>query len=724
MMERNSRMIIFFSLGMICFLTVSGITAEKSKPENILLITIDTLRADRLSCYDPQNVATPHIDSLAAESAVFKRAFAHNPLTLPSHANILLGTTPLQHGVSDNVDFIVTGGQLCLAEYLKERGFSTAAVIGATPLDSRFGLDQGFDVYDDDFTTPGSPKFTEGERRAEEAAAIARKWLTGRKGPWFLWMHLFDPHYAYEPPEPFLSEYKNRPYDGEVAYVDAVLGDFFAFLKKSGLYDRTLTILTSDHGESLGDHQEQTHGILAYNSTLWIPLILHFPGLKPLEIDQNVCHTDIFPTVCDILDIPVPSHLEGLSLLPVLRGKKIKERIIYFESLEPHLRMDWAPLRGIILKNEKFIESPVPELYDLGKDFHEKNNLASRSNLAPFRSLLSRHMETYAHVNPAEEARTVLDQSTRKRLESLGYAKNPVGPRKKNYGPEDDVKSLLPLHNRIVAAYRLRETGQADKGIARLEELIREDDRIDVAYSFLAKLYREKDREQKAVDVLQAGLKKHPYSYEILSLHSKVLIEAGRYAEVLKLLESRQLLQMQQDPLLWNHLGAALMNTGKSDEAVKAFQKALDIDAEYADVVFNLGSIYLARFIQTKSPEAREQAETYLTKTLQLDPRFAGAYNSLGVLFLQNGQVEQAVSNWEKAVELDPGLTKTYYYLGLAYYNLEDMAKAAGYLTRYKEAAYSRLNREERERLDRLLELVKNRKRGYPHENRARSGRG
>ncbi|MBN1274027.1 MAG: sulfatase-like hydrolase/transferase [Candidatus Aminicenantes bacterium] len=708
---------------MLCLLVIFVPASDETKPKNILLITIDTLRADRLSCYDSRHVPTPHIDRLAADGAVFKRAFAHNPLTLPSHTNILLGTTPLQHGVSDNVDFIVKKEQLSLAEFLKEKGFATAAVIGATPLDSRFGLDQGFDLYDDSFTEPGSPKFTEGERKAEEVAAIAQKWLAARDDPWFLWMHIFDPHYSYEPPEPFLSRYKNRPYDGEVAYVDSVLGDFFNFMKKAGLYDSTLIIFTADHGESLGEHEEQTHGILAYNSTLWIPLIIHCPGLKPLEIEQNVCHADIFPTVCGILGINPPSFLEGASLLPALRGKKLKDRTIYFESLEPHYRMDWAPLKGIILKNDKFIDSPVPELYDLGKDFNETANLASQINLSPFKNLLTKHMEKYSSHRAEEGARANLDRATLERLRSLGYVKNPAINRKKEYGPEDDVKSLLPLHNRIVAAYRLWEKGQIDKGIEMLEKLIKEDDRIDVAYSHLAKLYREKGLINDAITVLQNGQKNHPYSYEILSLHSKILIETGRYNESIQLLESKKLLQMGQDPLLWNHLGVALMNTGKTEKAVQAFEKALEIDPEYADVAYNLGSIYLARFLQTKSSDARKQAEQYLDKTLRLDSRHANGYNSRGVLFFQDGKIRQAVTNWEQAVKYDPKLFKTFYYLGVAYYNLGDMVKAAEDLMHYKDAAYSRLSPQEKERLDHLLELVKDGKRDYPHQNYSRSDR-
>ena len=217
----------------------------------------------------------------------------------------------------------------------------------------------------------------------------ALAWLGERKAPWFLWVHCFDPHQRYEPPEPFLSRFKDNPYNGEVAYVDSALGRLFDGLRRKGWEDDTIVILTGDHGESLGEHGESTHGYFAYNSTLWIPLIIAAPGTKAGESRETVCHVDIFPTVCDLLGVAKPRSLQGVSLLPALKGKTLASREIYFESLYPHFSRGWAPLRGIISGRQKYFDSPIPELYDIDKDFGELDDLAGRQDLGPFSAALS-----------------------------------------------------------------------------------------------------------------------------------------------------------------------------------------------------------------------------------------------------------------------------------------------------------------------------------------------
>ena len=254
---------------------------------NLLLITIDTLRADRLGCYGGRIVKTPSIDGLAARGVLFERAFSHAPLTLPAHASILLGLLPPVHGVHDNSNFRVPDELLTLAEWLKGRGYETGAVVGAFPLDSRFGLTRGFDVYDDNYGSQGADRSrvrrTEGRGRRGPGAGLDRR----EEGPWFLWVHCFDPHQTYQPPEPFLTQYKDFPYDGEVAYVDSELGSLFAGLKEPSGQEKTVIVLTADHGESLGDHGETTHGYFAYNATLHVPLIIASPGLKPGRVRRT-----------------------------------------------------------------------------------------------------------------------------------------------------------------------------------------------------------------------------------------------------------------------------------------------------------------------------------------------------------------------------------------------------------------------------------------------------
>jgi len=350
-MKHLKKIFLFFLLTHvlgIAFVPLGGASPNK-KPLNVLLITIDTLRPDRLSCYSEKHIRTPQIDSLAEKGALFLKAFAHTPTTLPSHTNILLGTTPLYHGVHDNQNFIVRDEFLTLAEHLKSSGYATGAFVGAFPLDSRFGLTQGFDVYDDNYGSKNYQEFSYVERPAEVVIQNALEWLEVQEKPWFLWIHCFDPHQQYNPPEPFKTRYLDAPYNGEVAYVDHELGKVFSYLKNNGLKDKTVIIFTGDHGESLGQHGESTHGYFAYNSTLWIPLIINSPGMKSVVVDKHVCHVDIYPTVCDILNIPTPDFCQGISLEPALRGKKTKNldsRAIYFESLYPYYNRGWAPSPG------------------------------------------------------------------------------------------------------------------------------------------------------------------------------------------------------------------------------------------------------------------------------------------------------------------------------------------------------------------------------------------
>ncbi|MCK4337509.1 MAG: sulfatase, partial [Candidatus Aminicenantes bacterium] len=337
--NRSVHSILFLCIFLSAALFASPSSLKKNPDKgrlNVLLISIDTLRADRLSCYSRKHIRTPNIDSLAEKGVLFSRAFANTPTTLPSHAGILTGTTPLYHGVHENGTFVLQEDFLTLAEHLKSFEYSTGAFIGAYPLDSKFGLAQGFDVYNDDYSSPSSEGLAYVERKAGEVVDQALEWLKTSKSPWFLFIHCFDPHTPYEPPEPFKTKNKNHLYEGEIAYVDNVLEHLLNYLEEKDLYDKTLIVFTGDHGESLGQHGEKTHGFFAYNTTLWIPLLISAPGVKPGRVDQYVSHIDIFPFVCDILKIKKPSFLQGISLLPAIKGKKLAKRPIYFEALYPY----------------------------------------------------------------------------------------------------------------------------------------------------------------------------------------------------------------------------------------------------------------------------------------------------------------------------------------------------------------------------------------------------
>jgi len=705
------KLFLLISIPFLCLLFLHGASSNENEdlkqPRlNVLLITVDTLRADRVSCYNSQHVQTPNIDSVAERGSVFTRAFAHNPLTLPSHTNILLGTTPPFHGVHDNVNFVIGENSLTLAEHLKTHGYSTGAVIGAYPLDSRFGLNQGFDFYDDNFKAKGLPKYAPGERKAEVVVNIARDWLKKQEGSWFLWMHIWDPHFPYKPPEPFLIQFKDRPYDGEVAYVDSVLGDFFNFMKQEGLYEKTLIVFTSDHGESLGQHGERTHGILAYNTTIWVPLIIYIPGKEHSKVQQLVSHTDIFPTICDVLQVEIPPFLQGISVLPALKGKKLPERRIYFESLEPYYNYGWAPLRGYIENKEKYFDSPIPELYFLDKDFEENQNRASTKNLENNKKRLDQTLSGLTHPENIE-ARSRPDRETLEKLRSLGYVSSTIFLKKEKYGPEDDVKILLPVYNEIADAYTLREEGKIEEGIELLHQIIKKQNKVYFAYIYLAKLYRESNRKQDALDILKQGLDVHPFCYEIISLYSEYLLDAGQFDEVIDILDSQTLIRMENDALLWNYLGIAYMKKGDTGNAVKAFETAASVDQEYTDVLVNLGRLYFSNYLRTKDKNAYRNSIQNYKKAIEVEPDNAEAFFGLGIAYMQERRNRDAIYLLEITLILDPGLTKAYYFLGLAYMTNNNPNEAFSCLSAYKKIAYKSLSNEEKMMLDYLINRAK-----------------
>lgn len=691
---------IFLIIILTTSLEISLSAGDESTKLNFLLITIDTLRPDRLSCYSDAHVKTPFIDSLAARGVLFSKAFAHTPTTLPSHTNILLGTTPLYHGVHDNSNFIVIDEFLTLAEHLKTNGYSTGAFVGAFPLDSRFGLTQGFDVYDDNYGGKSSQEFTYVERKAEVVVDKALGWLKDQRNPWFLWIHCFDPHQRYNPPEPFRSQYAHL-YDGEVAYVDFALGKLFDYLEKNSLTDETLIVFTGDHGESLGEHGESTHGYFAYNSTIRIPLIISSPGIRPARVAQEVCHIDIYPTVCDILGIEKPSFLQGVSLLPALRGRRLQQRAIYFESLYPHYSRGWAPLRGFIEGSQKYIDSPIPELYDLTNDFDELENLAPKEKLSKQRSTMEKLVEEQSFGSEMAGKREI-DREALQKLRSLGYVSSPQTTRNKKYTPRDDLKTLLPFQDKLTRAMGAYHNGRIDQGEQLLKEIIEQRKDFDHAYSYLAALYKEQGKLREAVDVLRLGLEHNPSSYKIISTYGIFLVEVGQYDAAIEIL-GQGLALIDYDPELWNYLGVAYWSKGDFQNALEAYQKALSLDSNYPIVFNNLGSLYLSRLSKSKSSVDYQNAIQNFKKAIELDPTYASAYNGLGSAYGQAGNIDAAIFCWEKAVELNPDYAYPLYNLGLSYLAKGDNKKALEYFQKYKKAHYNRLSAVDKKKLDDLI---------------------
>lgn len=691
------RRAVFLSTMLTClatFLSCSQSPAPQRQKMNCLIITIDTLRADRLSSFGATSVSTPGIDRMAAEGIRFIRCFAHTTTTLPSHANIFLGVLPPYHGVHDNANFVVPEGLPTMAEVFQQSGYETAAVVGAYPLDRRFGLNRGFSLYDDDYGTQDFSRPVFVERPASEVVDRALGWLKTASAPWFLWVHVFDPRYPYLPPEPFRSDFLGNPYDGEVAYVDRELDRLFSFLRQNNLLEMTVIILTSDHGESLGEHGEKTHGYLAYNSTLHVPLIIRTPGFKGGRSESAVVsHVDIFPTVCELVGLKTPPGLQGRSLLPALKGKKLSARPVYFESLYPYYSRGWAPIVGYIDYPLKFIDSPVPELYHLEKDFKELDNLAPGRDLKLERQLLSSLSRAAARPEAAA-ARVSPSKESLDRLRSLGYLGGAatVG---RDFKPSDDVKNFMPYENRAEEAMSLfHQKGRVQEAVSLLQANLREKEDHDLSYSYLSSLFLETGRPEEALGILKRGLEKLPGNYTIFLAYISTLLQMGRYEEVIGSADlAGTFPQAQNDPEIWNSLGAAFVGLGKYEEALQFLEKALAIDQDFPAALSNRGFALLMKARLEQNRETLTRAMDSFKEAITRNQAYAPAYNGLGAAYKTAGNTEAAITCWLQALQFDPGLDQVLYNLGFAYLEKGDKGRARDYLLKYKERVFRFLPR-------------------------------
>ncbi len=404
-------------VGILGTLGLAG-CGRSSSPQNVLLVTWDTTRVDRLGCYGGPPDTTPHLDRLASESVVFRRAYAPVPLTLPSHTTLLTGMHPRSHGVMDNGLFRVPDFLPLWSELLQSEGYATAAFVASFVLDRQFGLSRGFDHYDDVGGSPSqSGKFID-ERPADEVTESALAWLQAHaSGPFSLWVHYYDPHFPHQPPADLAAEFPQRLYDAEIAAVDRAFGRLIQALKERGVFDQTLIIMTSDHGEGLGDHGEKAHGYLLYQSTMHVPLVLRAPGLPPGECGATVGLVDVLPTTLELLGLPIPTSVDGRSLLPLLESDQ-DPAAVFLESDLPRISLGFAPVAAVVQNGHKYIGAPHPELYDLSRDPSEQHNLLAD---APERAgSLPSTLADYLATTPPPATREV-SEDDRDRIAALGY---------------------------------------------------------------------------------------------------------------------------------------------------------------------------------------------------------------------------------------------------------------------------------------------------------------
>jgi arylsulfatase A-like enzyme/Flp pilus assembly protein TadD len=601
--------------GLVASLDVAGLGQTKTTPPDVFLVTIDTLRADHVHCYGYEGVETPALDGLAKDGIRLAQAFTPSPITNTSHTSILTGLLPSAHGVTD-FGVPLSPSHPTWAELLHRQSYHTAAFIGAVILDSQNlapGLDRGFDFYDN-FPPDSQAKSRWGrvERRGMDVVERAETWLNAHpEGPRFVWVHLYDPHDPYEPPAPYSSIYKDHLYDGEIAYADSALANFVAFLKKHGWYENSVIVVVGDHGEGLGEHHEDTHGIFLYDSTTHVPLIFKLPlggaDRKVKVVDAQVRTTDILPTVLDLVGVAAPEHLDGESMKPYFAGTDTALRIAFGETDYP-LRFGWAPLRSVRAEGLKFIEAPRPELYDLHTDAAELDNKyqPTDAQVRKFRGMLADLKSKAPRPAPSQEA---VGGGTIDELKALGdlggadagYVAN-VSGRSSLPDPKDKIQEQNLLHSAMMASEDDRET---DARVS-LEKVLQLDPKSPIALRQLGEL------ELKAADYARAAQ------------HLKGAFEAR-----------------PADATVAFHEGQALEKTHNLEGARDALEASLKLLPGQFQARLLLGQVYLA----LKNPKA---AQDQMEAALLLNPDSIEA--QLGVAQAQIGMGDFAEATRQLAV--------------------------------------------------------------------------
>ena len=638
---------------------------------NVLLITIDTLRQDRVGVYGNRSGLTPNIDRIAAGGVRYAHAYSPAPLTLPAHASILTGLLPTRHGIHNNTRFRLDERVPTLAGIAKSAGYRTGAFVGAFVLDGRFGLNRGFDEYDDRLPHDGRASFHFAERRASEVVAAAARWiLSGPQplvsSPWFAWVHLFDPHAPYDAP----AEYRGgrTPYDAEVAYADAMVGRLLEQLQAAHALDKTLIVVTADHGESLGEHGEMTHGLFAYNSTLAVPLVLKGPAIAPATVEAPVLHTDITPTILDLIGLTIPGPVDGQSLV----HPPSRERPLYFEALDAALTRGWAPLRGVVQGDWKYIDLPEAELYDVAADPGELQNRIDRDAHAdPLKRAL-----TQVSTKETSAPEVALDPEAAGRLRSLGYTGG--SSRRSGSGPADDPKRLVALNEQFNTALTAFDEGRATEALSMFQAILRERPDFVAARTSAATVLLAAGRNVEAIDLLRAGLRDQPAAPELLAKLGSALRAAGDLRGAADTLD-RATRAGDQNPEVLNDLAVVYAGLGRKDEARAVFKQLLERNPASATTWFNLGLFEL----QGRRPA--EAADAFRRAT-SIDPGYGDAWQALGAALVER-DVPGAIDAWRHAEPLLPREYDLLFNLGMLLANSRTPSEAIPYLERFEREA-------------------------------------
>ena len=636
--------------------TVHAAKLHRLVGSNVLLVTLDTTRADRLGCYGYERAETPVLDGIARDGVLFERCITPTAFTLPSHSSIMTGKYPASHGVRINGDLALADAQTTLAERFAKSGYRTGAFVGAFVLDSRWGLKQGFEHYDDNFELkPGEQlDLAAVQRPGDKVVDAALKWLQEADArPFFAWVHLYDPHTPYEPPEPYRSRNNDslaHLYDGEIAFADSQVGRLLDWLAADGLNERTIVVVVGDHGEGLESHGEAEHGYFVYDYAVHVPLLVRLPagGFRGVRVAAQVRTIDIAPTILELTGSGAQPGLDGESLAPLLaRPGGSGPKYAYSESMSPPLQYGWSALYSVRTSAYKYIEAPKPELYDLRADPDETDNCLARlpAVARELREALHR-IQKGMNASAPETQEANLDQETMRRLASLGYIGGTMTVKRSESKALADPKDMLHLYNAIGAAAGQIHEKAYDTAIAKLEAVLREDPSNPQGRFLLAMSYEKTDRNADAKALLAGVLKDDPDNLRGLIAMAGILAKEGNIAEMVATCK-RALAKDSRNAQAYALIADAYMSTDDPASALPYLERAAEIQPKLTRNRNNLAAclIGLRRF---------DEAEAELKGIISEHPKFPLAHFNLGLLYEEEGRFADARSAYTAEVDLHP----------------------------------------------------------------------
>lgn len=639
--------------------------AQGVEKPNLILVTLDTTRADHLPIYGYGAVGTPYLNELSQKGVVFEHCATTSPLTLPAHTSILTGYYPPYHGVRVNGNNALSDTQTTIAEIFSSAGYKTAAFIAAFVLDGRWGLNQGFDYYDDHFDLRKYKHLDLGtvQRPGNEVVDSALKWLEENQSEsFFVWVHLYDPHLPYEPPEPYFSQYNYYPpaslYDGEIAFMDEQIGRLYSWLKVKGLDRNTVIILVGDHGEGLGEHGELAHGYFIYDYAIRVPLVVVSPHqkLQGVRVSSQVSVVDLLPTAAEMTGLSLPDT-QGRSLVRLMFGKTEKEVPAYSESLSPNLHYGWSPLLALRTSEFKFIDAPRPELYDLRQDPKEQNDV---QNLYPEVGLrLKRDLDALVEqisLGAPEPQAANLDSETIERLAALGYIGASVQMQTRPARDLADPKDKLEIYELIQQSGDLINHEEYSQAAEYLERALSMEPGIPQAQLLLSTCYQELGRKEAAKKLLDEILKEDPNSVQALIAMANILIGEGRAEEVISLCKKALAID-DRNSQAYTLIGEVYMARLEHEKAWPYLEKAVEIQPKMTRNMLNL-AVCLIGF------KDYNRAEELLQRILQDYPKFPLAYYHLGLIYEEQGRIKEASEAYAKEIENYPDHFRARFNLG------------------------------------------------------------